>query len=39
MYKKVVEFRPSISSENIGDHIIQHYITNVMNDLFGEACA
>ena len=36
MYKKVVEFRPSISSENIGDHIIQHYITNVMNDLFGE---
>lgn len=36
MYKKIVEFRPSISSENIGDHIIQYYITNLMNDLFGE---
>ena len=35
MYKKIVEFRPSISSENIGDHIIQHYITEAMNDMFG----
>ena len=35
MYKKIVEFRPSISSENIGDHIIQHYITELMNDMFG----
>lgn len=36
MYKKIVEFRPSISSENIGDHIIQCYITALMNELFGE---
>lgn len=36
MYKKIVEFRPSISSENIGDHIIQFYITNLMNELFGD---
>lgn len=36
MYKKIVEFRPSISSENIGDHIIQLYITDLMNELFGD---
>jgi polysaccharide pyruvyl transferase WcaK-like protein len=36
MYKKIVEFRPSISSENIGNHIIQLYTTDLMNDLFGE---
>lgn len=31
---KIVEFRPSISSENIGDHIIQQYVTDLMNDMF-----
>ena len=36
MYKKVVEFRPSISSENIGDHIIQYYISKQMDDMFGD---
>ena len=36
MYKKVVEFRPSISSENIGDHIIQYYISKQMEDMFGD---
>ncbi len=36
MYKKIVEFRPSISSENIGDYIIQLYITDLMNELFGD---
>ncbi len=36
MYKKIIEFRPSISSENVGDHIIQNYITEIMNDIFDE---
>ena len=36
MYKKIVEFRPSISSENIVDHIIQYYISKQMDDMFGD---
>ena len=36
MYKKIVEFRPSISSENMGDHIIQHYISKQMDGIFGD---
>ena len=36
MFKKIVELRPSISSENVGDHIIQHYISETMDEIFGE---
>lgn len=34
MIKKIVEFRPSISSENIGDYIIQDYIDKTLEDIF-----
>lgn len=33
-YIRVAELRPSIGSENIGDHIIQQYIDRIMAELF-----
>lgn len=32
---KIIEFRPVISSNNIGDYIIQESISNLMNEMFG----
>lgn len=33
-YVRIAEFRPSIGSENIGDHIIQQYINVILEELF-----
>lgn len=35
-YVRIAELRPSIGSENIGDHIIQHYIDAILDELFPE---
>lgn len=37
VYKKIVEFRPSISSENVGDYVIQDYIDKMVNEVFGQS--
>lgn len=34
--KKIIKLRPSISSENVGDQIIQSYISDIMDELFNE---
>ncbi|WP_160725770.1 polysaccharide pyruvyl transferase family protein [Bacillus sp. USDA818B3_A] len=36
-YYKISLFEPSISSENIGDHIIQDYCMSICKDIFGES--
>ena len=34
---KLVKFCPAISTENMGDHIIEYYCDRVIKDIFGEA--
>lgn len=36
-YRKISLFEPRISSENIGDHIIQDYCMSIFKDIFGES--
>ena len=36
MYRKIVEFQPAISSENIGDEILQYYIKNELKSIFDD---
>jgi len=36
-YRKISLFDPSISSENIGDHIIKDYCMSICKDIFGES--
>lgn len=36
-YRKISLFEPRISSENIGDHIIQDYCMTIFKDIFGES--
>lgn len=38
-YVRIAELRPSIGSENNGDHIIQHYISRIMEELFPDRMA